>query len=562
MKLQTIQRYIAEHRAELSADLERVAVLRRIVDAEKSRQRAAGADPLLSQAFLRIERVASGVPVSLFGQPVPSRAFNRIELIAGRTDPETGDRVPGETMLSVLASEETLTKLILRSNRGDPDIWLTGETLGGYDLGPFAPADRDDRAVIDGKIEDVALKGPEGIDRIIARVRAAKLPLSAKFTDQAARDLDVADQARDAEFYVGLHHEILSKKLVGMQVEAANTVLNASRIMQAAEQLRLAPPEEGKSIFEPIEEVRLTNPLLNAAVDHYNAQEAEVLCDVMSWSLERLATRIGLDGYEPLEDDAHASRLRRMTVGLRSRDDFPEALGEAEELCRMLNLVKNPHILSARESGSAHMLTAAVSQVSGSRDGLHSDYSRSGSDLVRMTISKAEVTDDFGRERVRERNQLVELHISPEEFMTALRGHPTGEPVRCRITWIHGQLTPDAPYRNRYDAELEATDARAPDAARARVHAARKGVADLLAAGIRTKADRDGLIEALGRLRDQSELHGQGLVSRSAEKADRVEQLVDEQYQDQIGRILAAAGIDPEMLVLDTRNPEAPALGL
>lgn len=561
MKLQTIQRYIAEHRAELSTDPERVATLRRIVDAEKARIRAAGADPLLSQAFLRIERVASGVPVALFGQPVPSRAFNRIELIAGRTDPETGDRVPGETMMSVLASEETLTKLILRSNRGDPDIWLTGETIGGYDLGPFAPAGRDDRAVIDGKIEDVAIKGPEGIDRIIASVRAAKLPLSGRFTDQAARDLDVADQAGNAEFYVGLHHEILSKKLVGMQVEAANTVLNASRIMQAAEQLRLAPPAEGRTVSEPIEEARIANPLLNASVDHYDPQEAAVLREVLAWSLKALASGIGLHDYEPLEDDAHATSLRRMTFGLRSRDGLQETLAEADDLCRMLNLVKNPHILSARESGTAHMLTAAVSQVSGSRDGLHSDYSRSGSDLVRMTISKAEVTDDFGRERVRERNQLVELHISPEEFMTALRGHPTGEPVRCRITWIHGQLTPDAPYRNRYDAELEATDARAPDAARARVHAARKGVADLLAAGIRTKADRDGLIEALCRLRDQSELHGQDLVSRSAEKADRVEQLVDEQYRDQIGRILAAAGVDPEMLAIDAYRNDSPSIG-
>ncbi|WP_411839904.1 hypothetical protein [Paracoccus sp. ME4] len=562
MKLQTIKRYIAEHRAELSADPERVAILRRIVVAEKARLHAAGADPLLSQAFLRIERVASGVPVALFGQPVPSRAFNRIELIAGRTDPQTGDRVPGETLISVLASEEALTKLILRSNRGDPNIWMTGEALGGYDLGPFAPAGRDDRAVIDGKIEDVALRGPEGVDRIIASIRAAKLPLSAKFTDQAIRDLDVADQARNAEFYVGMHHEILSKRMVAMQVEAANTVINASRIMQAAEQLRLAPPEEAKSVPHPIEEARLSNPLLNAAVDHYSPQEAAVLREVLAWSLRTLATGIGLEDYEPLDDDAHASRLRRMTVGLRSRDGIPEALAAADELCRMLNQVSNPHILSARESGSAHMLTAAISQVSGSRDGLHSDYSRAGSDLVRMTISKAEVTDDFGRERVRERNQLVELHISPEEFMIALRGHPTGEPVRCKITWIHGQLTPDAPYRNRYDAELEATDARAPDAARARVHAARKAAADLMSAGIRTKADRDGLIDALNRLRDQSELHGEDLLSRFAEKADRVEGLVDEQYRDQIGRILAAAGFDPDMLALDGRDPEAPAIGL
>lgn len=536
MLIDLIRSYLSENRETIAADGVQIAGLRRLVAAEKARLTFLRADPRLSQGFLRVERVASGEPVALWGSDVPSHAFNRIEIFAGRDDPESGKRLPGERLVSMLLTEGDLTNLIMRQNRGDNDVCVTLESAGTFDLGPFEGEADDPRGGMEGNLQDTRDSFEARVPAIAERLRGARLPLSAKLIGELVRDLGATDMSQNFSYHIESYHEVLSKKLVALQIEATHTALNASRIMAAREALRLAPPEPVQSASEErLAAERLVNPVLNACAGYYDPSEIEALLPVLEWRFARLGPELGMAEIDPSTIGPHGRHLKSHVQRVK-----PSLTEEVDWLCSLHNRLTNPHVRAAESARSPRMLTVSTSLVSGSRHGLHSEFGRVGHDLLTFRVATAGRDEDHGRSRVREVRQIVELRLTPEEFMLAVRGHPSGEPVRCDISWALGGVVDCIDYVSDADLEIDrsASDMKA-EAKESRRMA--KDIAARIRAGVSNRSERDAILGDLAAMERTVRREADSIMEKARIGADSAEDLLRDQYQRNTQSIIAAA---------------------
>ena len=387
--------------------------------------------PHASRGFLRIERVANAVPVSLFGQSVRSFAHNRIAVCFG-VEGEGGETVPGAPLMTALISEESLAQLMMSPNRSNKNIALTAETW----LGEVMPEWCDEKSSPDSLLDtamDETLSSRRGAVDALKRIgRDLKAPLSKSGQRDMKNLLDQVLAKGDAKFRLERHSDNLQRILVQNRVEASTAALNIDGIARSAQSEPLLL--EGVSQITNPEMARDINGMLNAAMERYTPQEAEVYFKATVIYMQKILDEYFPDcNYVPGSDDPHGQILRS---ALRNGDR--DRVRQLEQLANLAANLVNPHVNELRAAADGHGLTASCAFIAGGDFALHASFPSADRGYFSMRIETATIENDFGNEKIRDGSLIVELGLSPEDMMTALRGHPTGADIPCSIDNVAG----------------------------------------------------------------------------------------------------------------------------
>lgn len=484
-----------------------------------------GHDPDLCQAFLKIERVFSDRPVHLLGEEVPSLAHNRLSVFFGKRDPETGERVPGREMMSMLLSERALCGLMMRTNRSETDAAMTAERVYGRSVLDMdhRPDDFAGRALEEG-IARVAARPGEAIAACRAHLNKAGLPLPKKTVVEIASLLsrDITRRG-DFAFLLERHVENIQKRSVAARIEAAHTVLHADRVIEAVDRPRLSAPA-------PDEATRAHRAFLDSPDTELSALLVRA-CDHeidARLRLHKLRREDFPDGFS-----SPSARIRLREAGLS------EKMAELDRMRRGLA----PELVADRPAG---LLIGAVNFVQGSRGGGHSDLVTVSNDHVRLTVETAEFAESFGNRRLRARAQILDFEMSTEDLMLLLRGHPDGRPVRCNLIRFAGRPVEQRPYANAFDRSIEEA-VRGIGSEDGRIEALRKEILKRLEAGVTRKAQRgeiEELLEDLGQrldrmVADRSAAVRERAVDLEAQDRELLRQALGEMRQDRLLQLLA-----------------------
>lgn len=544
MLVDTIKAYLQAKQSEISGRSDHLLALKRVAQAYRAQEAMIASNPKMSQGFIRISRVAQGDPVTLFGADVPSHAFNRIEIFEGQ-DAEDGSRVVGRSLYSVLMNEQNLTELVMKPNRGEAMNWATSESVMGYRLGPYTPEEPNERDLFDGQLDDSIVRSRDPIAFIIDRLKRAKVPLSAKSREEISRDLKRVNPAENVKFAQKRLRETLGQKLVKLKLEASHTLLNLDRILTAKQQLLLAPPAaEAPRSYAELDQERLRNPILNGLMERYDENERVALLEVVSWAIIDYAKANGVEGFDPMSTDSFGKVLGAMVKNTDSVEQKVAMKSYSSFLSRMHNRLTNPSILERCEDRDPRRVTMSLTHRGMDRRAMHSDFATSSGDGIVLMISRAVAESFFGDLKVRAGAQIFEIHMTSEEFMLALRGHPEGEAVRCTLHHVVGNHIQPVAYSSRYEDAMRQeredidVEVRGP-----RQHA--MALAQKIADGIANKGQLEALIDELRDLNAEFNkcIDRIDTVARGA--ADNIEVQVGDHYRDSmvsIGEALKSVG--------------------
>lgn len=483
-----------------AASSDEAAIVRRIIAKQEARQELLDR-PRLSHAFMRLDRVFSREPVNLFGHVVGSVAFNRLSLHAANADPATGDTVPGPCLFTGLIGEEMLSRLIMNRNRGESEACITGETLMGHDLGPWHGRMPDPEALFEAEISSEARRDRRAQARELnAMISNLRKPLGKRNADALSDKIRRLSHIRDFRFEAERFIENAEKQRISVQVEAAHTALNIGRIMRDPFDAQIsgpASPEPGQPAS------RIDNPLLDV-FSGKDPEEARIIASAARRAIAVWLDRLGLDQdtYDPAQDP-HGKQLRHKIMAANAN----EKTAAAEWLCGLISQAENPHILQRERATSPWCMTASLTEVNGAVHGLHSDLMTRGSSSMRLSIATAVPETSFGEVKIRAGREIIELEMMPGDLMMLLRGHPSGDFMRCTLKRLCGAGLATQPYTNRIDRLLQ-SGATEPEGANPDPDDPGNHVREalmLIEDGLRNASQREAFCRLVERITDQVE---------------------------------------------------------
>jgi len=383
------------------------------------------------RGFLRIERVAKAEPVSLFGQSVRSFAHNRIVIHFG-AEGDDGETVPGAPLMTALLSEESLAQLMMSPNRSNALVALTAESWLGEAMPEWGTQKTSPDALLDEAMESTLQSRRRAMDGL--KVMSAEIKGAIPKAGQSEMKILLSQVIAkgDAKFRLKRHAENLQRLLVQSRVEASTAALNIEGIARAvhSEPVLL---EGGSEITDPTL-ARDRNGLLNAAMERYTPEEARVAYEAtISYMKKVIDEDHPGSTYVPGSDDPHGQKVRSAF-----RDAERDQVKLLEGLAGLAASLANPHINERRAAADGHSLTASCAFIEGGDHALHSSFPSADRGYFALRIETAFVENSVGNEKIRDGSRVVELGLSPEDMMTALRGHPTGANIPCSIDNVAG----------------------------------------------------------------------------------------------------------------------------
>jgi hypothetical protein len=406
-------------------------ILGRLIARQKAHDAIVPDDPHASRGFLRIERVAKSEPVSLFGQSVRSFAHNRIVICFG-VEGEGGETVPGAPLMTALISEESLAQLMMSPNRSNQNVALTAESWLGETMPQWSDRRPSPDELLDAAMGDTLASRRGAVDALKLKASDLKGPLSKARQRDMAILLDQVLAKSDAKFRLQRHSDNLQRILVQSRVEASTAALNIDGIARSAQSEPLLL-EGGAEITDP-SLARDRNGMLNAAMERYTPEEAKLAYKAVITFMQKIIKDDFPDcAYVPGSNDPHGQRLR-----MALRDDDRARAKQLEHLASLAANLANPHVDERRAAADGHGLTASCAFIEGGDHALHASFPSANRGFFSFRIETAVVENSFGNEKIRDGSRIVELGLSPEDMMTALRGHPTGADIPCSIDNVAG----------------------------------------------------------------------------------------------------------------------------
>ncbi len=474
------------------------------------------------RGFLRIERVAKAEPVPLFGQNVPSFAHNRVVVCFG-TEGDAGLTVSGAPLMSALISEESLAQLMLSPNRTNGHVALTAESWLGETMPLWQGVKTRPDDLLDAAMSETLQARRDAVDALKEMASEGKGAISKARQQDMKHLLDRVMSKGDAKFRLERHAENLQRILVQNRVEASTAALNLEGIARAARG-EVSLLEGGSDITNP-SLARDKNGMLNAAMERFTPQEAQVAyLATLSYMGSILDEKHPDITYTPSSEDPHGQNIRAILRGVD-----PYEVKELERLASLAGHLGNPYVNEKRELTDGQCLTASCSFISGGSEALHSSFPATDHGYFALRIETAYFENSFGNEKIRQGSTILELGLSPEDMMTALRGHPTGADIPCSIDHVAGIAVP----RPKFPGDLEViikSDAVDPSVitARGELHQLVADASEMIAGGAKRVSDR----QALGRMMEQIDLAMEefsGVELRDVQsRADHMGALVNE----------------------------------
>lgn len=519
MIIDAIDHYLNNH----SPSADEVEVLRRI----RLRRQAhddfkAGFDARMNQGFVRIERVSRADPVMLFGQNVPSYAFNRITVSRGMDD-EHGQRIPGESLLTALISEESLAQLMLSSNRSNRNIAMTLESVLGDTLPERRGLGRRTSSdLLSEQIDEFHDRRADLLQGLQAEVNGLERGLSKKAAEEYLSILQRIRPRDETSFLLRRHAENLQNDLVKYRVEAANAALNITDIMKEVEKVKRIGVNTHEPDITDLELARNANPILDCAMKLYRPDEARICQKAVKayFNLKLMeAFPEGID-YDVDVDDPHGQRLRK-AVPWNSRNEVDTE--PLESIAVLASSLGNEHTNKSRARADGYGMTASTSYISGGDTDLHSSFPATDNGHFSLRFHVGILEEGFGNERIQEAGTFLELGMSPEDMMTALRGHPTGAPIPCSLDRVTMQSVPRVTYESEITRAIQGGD-ESDDClhARNRLEGILQAAEEIIRAGAKSAGSRRHLQQLISEAGDHLEVAIEAEAESISYRANRL----------------------------------------
>ncbi|MFX4300296.1 hypothetical protein [Pseudosulfitobacter pseudonitzschiae] len=553
MIIEAIDHYLS-HGSPSQADRDILEVLRKRRLAH--RDFVASFDPKMNQGFLRIERVTSARPVLLFGQNVPSYAYNRVIVSRGVDGPD-GKRIPGKSLVTALISEESLAQLMLSPNRSNNKIGLTAESFLGDFLPPREGKGRRSSSDLLGEaIDNSSERRKEAVRALQERVNALRGGIGKSAMSDIVSLLGQIAAQGDTSFLLERHTENLQRDLVQYRVEAASAALNISDLLADVDRIRLLGVSDPDFDITDLDRARNSNPILDAAMMQYRPSEA-IACQkaLKSYALSMIEDIFpeGLN-YNVNVDDPHGKILRQAIPWGSSKHADTSRL---EKAVTMASSLGNVHLNKSRGIADGYGLTASSSYISGGDTNLHASFPSTGNGHFCLRLHVGILSESFGNEDIEEGSTFIEVGMSTEDMMTALRGHPTGSDIPCSLDRILGNSVP----RVTYESELTyaiSDPGQDPEylSVKRDLDKMIGEVKELVLGGAKTVKDRRRLQDLTSELQDEVErfsvADGNNIRNRAGRLNQEVSSMareaiasIDDHVQKKHGVSLASLGADP-----------------
>lgn len=397
--------------------------------------------------FLLFEKEFCDRPVALFGQDVPSIAHTRIRIFRATGDGK-GPMEIGKEIFSARISEKSLTDSILATGRGCSGSPITVTRLGDFLLPEHRPARKRPERVaeshrkrhdadISHALDNIRLLLDTGLTRSNRELREAVGSLSFR-----ARDI------ANTSFILDRHLEAANKQREDLLTEAAYTALHAGRVVDALSQ---SVERIGSRADPDWDQVSAAHPMVHRALDPMTKAWRDAIGTLLVAEIERLcATHPKLRGW--ITDNPAGGP----PVAFPSDRGISSAIAWGEDrettrtwitaLARLSNHVFNPHIHEARAFRSPSQGSLQVSRRHGWTGDIHASFPPATSDFFALSMAAAQPDDGLGSEDLRsDTTPLIEVEMTSQDLMTALRGHPEGLPVPCSIRSLCGVWRRAAP---------------------------------------------------------------------------------------------------------------------
>lgn len=382
-----------------------------------------------SHAFIKIERVIPENPKMLFGNPVESRAFNRISIHASPED---------TPFISVLVSETCLSMMTMGMNRSDTPAEMTLESVNGKMIDLSGISERSVSDIMISRIaEDMTQKSKDRALSFAETLRDLKRPLSKSDTHELSSAVSYGFSFIDGDFYADIYKQEENRR-------AAITRSEASNLMKCAHLLDAPEPESGVSVFDSddIDEMRHLYERTHS--------ENRITAKAVFYELISIAHEANVRDYDPRLDpkgDKLASKFKYNSPEAKNVKSLSEFF---TRLCS-----KDIRELDETLNDPRHLI-GEMSRISGRLD-IHSDSGSDPDGFVAFRINSCEVSESFGRRHVRGSYKIpfFEVYITPTDLMMALRGDPDGDIfTRCTISKAFGVPVETVPYLHPLDNQI------------------------------------------------------------------------------------------------------------
>lgn len=379
--------------------------------------------------FLQFGRVFGNTPVALFGQDTPALAYTRLTITRAERQ-EDGTYVPGAVVLEGRLSDRALTTLVMNSNQGGVSTPITGERMNDTILPPYIPpAEKpSDTAFQEGQYEEQ--------ERLKAAHAALRESLeqggSAKARAAAVRSLQQLqnriNQFGDVRFLVDRRLETMGKRRVELVSEAAHAALHTHHLAEAFTQPRLAPPTP--PAFNPLE-ARVDSPVYNAALNPMEPNERAAMRQILDLEIAAIVEAGGPSAPFFVEKPTWPSGqiLGKFSAEARDRIESLNSVARAT--------IYDDHGLDAR------CLAAGLIWSQGYTGFMHTSLPPTDERYCTLRLESAWMESSYGESRLRSTlTPFLEVELSPDDLMMALRGHPTGAMTPCTFRRLAGAHMP------------------------------------------------------------------------------------------------------------------------
>lgn len=385
-------------------------------------------------AFAEIERIYTQTPVVLFGQDSPSLAHNKLTVRRAVED-ENGDLVPGDRLISVLISEQAMTRLLFSSNRGSNETPATAAALDGIDLPAYKKAGN----TRDEAFQTSKAKVQKKLDSIIDNLKAkTTVGASAKAKKETLESIDALKSylqtSGELSFYLQRRQDSYSAKRIDLLSEAAHAALHAQKITDSP---LLLTDQRGLDL----DSARAQSAMLDGLLDFYTEEETEALAALMALEANRL-----VETYNTLTPAMFSDANGLKWPENRAVPSYSDAKKDVERTRSLANSVLNPHVKEGRSKLTAFEMGMSITQIHGWSGFLHSSLPATDDTYFTWKIAGAYEEEQFGTSEIRgQHSSTLEFCITSDDMMMLLRGHPTGKPtpVTLRVVGGYYQHTPD-----------------------------------------------------------------------------------------------------------------------
>lgn len=419
-----------------SAELEAVQQYSSGISARRAYAYPEGMTDLDAQTgFILFERAFEARPVNMYGQDVPSLAHTIVRVFRAKKDDASNVYEVGEQIFAARISEKALTEAMLNSDMGSQGAPLTVMNLGDFQV-PERATQNHAADIGSEQYRNEHAQRRQVCINDVTQVLSQSPERSSKPLREAAHSLSLfATYAADSTFELQQHLLVMSRYRNQALTEAANAALHVEKV-----RLALSAVAQPKQIVDEVTPHDVyQHAMLNTMMDPITLECSNAARKLLVAELKAIAQDNPdilhwintVDGIEVID----FPNPRDRSVAVKKAN----AKTSIDTIANIWNDMFNPSLQEDRQKFNPSQASLSVGRRSGSSENVHSSLPGGNESTFQLTICPSITNYRFGVPYLESSSAaLIELEITGQDLMTALRGHPGGLPLPCSLSRVAG----------------------------------------------------------------------------------------------------------------------------